>query len=58
MKKVILFSAFAIVSLVGFSGCNDCKTCHTELMGIKGPEQEVCGDELKTVEKTPGMVCK
>jgi hypothetical protein len=28
------------------------------MMGIKSPEQELCGDELKNAEKTPGMVCE
>jgi len=57
MKKIILFSAFALLSIVGFSSCSNCKKCHAEMLGVKGPEQEFCGEELKTAQNTAGMVC-
>lgn len=58
MKKFMIYGAFALVTLIGFSGCSDCKKCHAEALGINSPEQELCGDELKKAEQTPGMVCK
>jgi hypothetical protein len=53
-----IYGMYAYLSLTALESCNNCEICNTEMMGIKSPEQELCGDELKNAEKTPGMVCE
>ncbi len=57
MKKTIFF-LLAVVFVLGMTSCKKCKTCYTEVMGIKSPEQKYCGDELKQIEKVPGITCE
>lgn len=58
MKRFIFYGLFAVVTLVGFASCSDCKKCHAEVAGVKSQEQELCGDDLKKAKETPGMVCE
>lgn len=62
MKRFIIYGLLAAAMVTSFSRCSDCKKCHAEAglggASIQTPEQELCGDDLKKAEKTPGMVCK
>ncbi|GEM_PF-2985342 len=60
MKKTMLLIGLIMVVSATLISCGPkCKKCSAEIgMGIKSPEKEVCGDELKEIEKLPGMVCK
>lgn len=59
MQKQILVFAIVLTTLAGIASCGaKCKTCQADVMGVKSPEQELCGDQLKQAEKTPGMVCR
>lgn len=59
-QKLLLFScALAAVIIVAFSSCGPkCKKCHTEVMGISSPAQELCGEQLEQAMKTPGVKCE
>ena len=56
MKYAVI--CFVMILGIGFASCKNCKKCHTELLGVKSPAQEYCGDDLKKVEQTPGVVCE
>ncbi|MFD1258107.1 hypothetical protein ACFQ3S_14965 [Mucilaginibacter terrae] len=57
MKRLMIYGLCAIVSCAAFTGCKECKKCHTEMLGMKSAPQEYCGDDLKKAEQVPGMVC-
>lgn len=57
MKRNILLLAF-IICIAAFSSCGPkCAKCHVDVMGIKSPEKEYCGDSLKRVKELPNVVC-
>lgn len=57
MKYVVMF-CFVVISAAGLVSCKNCKICHAEMLGVKSPPQEYCGDELKKIQQTPGVVCE
>ncbi len=57
MKKLITAGLFIATFIVASCGPK-CKKCAAEVMGLKGPAQELCGEDLKRAEKTPGVTCK
>lgn len=55
-RSAFLLSVFAV--MVSIQSCGPkCKQCHTEVLGMKTPATELCGDQLKQAEKTQGMIC-
>jgi len=52
MKKVVLSSAIALVSVFAMSSCNKnkCHECHYDKAGAEIEMGEFCGDELKNLE--------
>ncbi len=59
MKKLLYGTFILLLCVTGFASCEpDCKKCYTELMGVKTPEKEYCGEQLKQIEKTQSMICK
>ncbi|HTN45328.1 MAG TPA: hypothetical protein VL098_03210 [Flavipsychrobacter sp.] len=58
MKHLIKASLVALLTITAFGSCKNCAKCHADVMGIKGPEQEICGDQLEQAKKTPGMICE
>lgn len=57
MKKLITAGLFVATFIVASCGPK-CKKCAAEVMGVKGPAQELCGEDLKRAEKTPGVTCE
>lgn len=59
MKKALLLLSIIVTLLTSLSSCNQCKKCHANVVaGLQTPTQEMCGEQLKQAEKTPGMVCE
>ncbi len=59
MKKILFLLSISVTLLTSLSSCNQCKKCHANVVaGLETPKQEMCGDQLKQAEKTPGMVCE
>ncbi|MBL7717978.1 MAG: hypothetical protein JNL72_04010 [Flavipsychrobacter sp.] len=58
MKKMIMSAMFAFIAIASFDSCKSCKKCHGEIMGVKSPAQEYCGDDLKRIQEQPGIVCE
>lgn len=60
MRKTMMLLVLISVLSASLLSCGPkCKKCSADIgMGIKSPEKELCGDELKEAEKLPGMVCK
>ena len=58
MKRLFLLTLLGCTLLFLTSSCKRCKKCHSELMGVKSPAYEMCGDQLEQAEKTPTMVCE
>ena len=59
MKRVLLLVIAIFSFAFTFSSCGPkCKKCHMDLMGVKTPEQEMCGDQLEQAKKTTGMICE
>lgn len=57
--KRLFFSLLISISLAAsLSSCKRCKKCHAEMFGVKGPQQELCGEQLEQAKKTAGMVCE
>jgi hypothetical protein len=52
MKKVVLFSAFALSFVVTTSSCSKNKRhdCHYDKAGLEIEMGEYCGDDLKQLE--------
>lgn len=58
MKKLTLQAVLCLSLIAAISGCGPkCAKCHAEVLGIKSPDQEYCGDDLKKVKEQPGVVC-
>lgn len=54
---------FSIFLATTISACGEkCKVCRAEVTvgsaSVSTAGQELCGDDLKKAESTPGMVCK
>jgi hypothetical protein len=58
MKQIVLICALLLGALTLNTGCNRCQQCHGEMLGVKGPSQEYCGEQLEQAKTTPGMVCE
>jgi len=57
--KCMQTGLWAALLLLSLSQCGPkCKTCHAEVMGVKTPEKELCGEELQKAEETTGIICK
>lgn len=58
MKRLFVLLAVCLALSAGFSSCKNCKQCHAEMLGVKSPPQEYCGEQLEQVRKVTGMVCE
>lgn len=59
MKKMIFIVSLLTIFAAGITSCGKkCKTCHATIMGVEGPAQELCGDDLKKAEKSGAITCE
>jgi hypothetical protein len=57
-RNLLVFISLLLLSSL-MSACGpECKKCSAEVLGLKGPERELCGEELKKAEQTPGVTCQ
>ena len=58
MKKRNIFLITIIIGITAFTSCGlKCAKCHVDIMGVKTPDKEYCGDSLKRVKELPNVVC-
>lgn len=59
MRSYIVSALLCASLAIATTSCGPkCKTCRAQVMGVTGPAQEVCGDELKRIEGTTGVTCE